>query len=68
MDVKLDRKDLESLVRGVSPYYSVFENPLVKRCGSWTGGFVDKWSWNKFDDLSDSQLMELYTICKESWK
>lgn len=65
----LDREDLLNLVKGTSPYYNVFENPLVKRCGSWTGGFVDKWSWNSgLNSLTDAELMKLYKTCKDSWK
>jgi len=66
--IDLGREELESLVRGGDPYYSVFENPLVKQHGSYCGGFVEKWSWNSdFSDLSEEKLYELYNICKDSW-
>ena len=69
MKLELDKEDLMALVKGTSPYYNVFENPLVKKCGSWTGGHVDKWSWGSgLDSLSDEDLYKLYNICKDSWK
>lgn len=43
MTVELDREDLLSLVKGKTPFYSVFEVPLVKNNGRWVGGHVDKW-------------------------
>lgn len=68
--VHLDRKDLLSLVKGTDPYYSVFEHPLVQENGDYTGGFVDKWSWNhpRLNALSNEKLVELYYICKNSWQ
>lgn len=70
MKVELDKKDLKSLVTGIEPYYSLFEHPLVKRCGSYCGGFVEKWSWKDYelDKLTEDELYCLYSICKESWK
>ena len=70
MLIELDRKDLISLVKGTSPYYSIFENPLVKQCGSYCGGMCDEWSWTSvyLEELSDKELFELYALCKDSWK
>lgn len=70
MVVELDKGDIISLVMGVTPYYSVFEHPRVKSNGSYTGGFVDKWGWDKtsLQTLSENELYELYIICKNSWK
>lgn len=69
MKVNLTRSDLISLVKGTEPYYSIFENPLVKRCGSYCGGFNDRWDWNySFDDnITDEELWGLYNLCKNSW-
>ena len=70
MNIDLSKKDLINLIMGTSPYYSVFKNELVKKCGYWTGGFVDQWKWNKnnLEELCESDLYELYKICEESWK
>lgn len=67
MKVDLDRKDLIALVKGTSPNYSEFNNPLVKANGSYCGGFVERWDWSLTSDITDSQLYELYKICKASW-
>lgn len=70
MKFELDIKDLKSLVVGSMPYYSVYENPLVKKCGVHIGGFVDTWKWTNYelDLLSEEELYTLYITCKNSWK
>lgn len=68
MEMTLTKDDLKSLVRGTSPHYNVMDNALVKSCGSFTGGFVDRWNWHSLHNLNEKQLIELYNICKESWK
>jgi hypothetical protein len=70
MTVDLDKKALVSLVKGTEPYYSAFDNPLVKRCGKWIAGFVDSWSWSgtSLYDLTEEELYELYKICEKSWE
>lgn len=67
MTVYLDRKDLIALVEGVSPHYSVFEEPIVKQNGHYIGGHVEKWSWNISSELTEGQLWDLYKKCKDSW-
>jgi len=69
MKVELTRKDLISLVRGKSPYYSVMNDPTVQRCGTYTGGFSDTWTWNSTfdDDLTEKQLWDLYVLCRDSF-
>ena len=52
MKVDLDKADLVCLVKGITPNYEAFDEPLVKRCGYYEGGFSERWEWNK------SQLME----------
>lgn len=69
MTIDLDKQDLISLVQGSSPHYDIFEHPLVKKSGRYNGGMNDHWSWNyNFSDLSESELFDLYTLCKNSWK
>ena len=68
MNFDLDKKDLISLVKGTHPHYDVFEHKLVKRCGNYTGGMSDRWSWNyNISDLTEVELFDLYTTCKNSW-
>ena len=70
MLVELDKKGLIRLVKGTSPYYSIFEDVLVKRCGRYSGGFNDAWSWDEseLNKLSEKELFELYNTCVDSWK
>ncbi len=62
----LKKDDLVNLVKGTSPHYELMDNPLVKRCGSYIGGFHDRWDWNNhFDeDITEQQLWDLYILCK----
>ena len=67
---KLSKQDRISLVLGTYPYYSIMSDPLVEKCGYWTGGFVDKWTWRpkEVENLSEQELEELYEKCKNSWQ
>ena len=49
MVVDLDRKDIVSLLKGVEPRYEIMEK-IPKDLGSYTGGFVDRWSWSFSED------------------
>jgi len=70
MILDLEKSDLINLLMGTSPNYDVMEDPTIKPYGDYTGGFVDKWSWNKFSlvDLEDETLFDMYLTCKNSWK
>jgi hypothetical protein len=68
MILDLERCDLESLVKGTEPHFSVFDNYLVKKAEKYTGGRVERFSWCLcLNDFSDSELIELYQLCKNSW-
>ena len=67
MNVDLTREDIKSLVRGTSPYYNVFDNPLVMKAGHRFSNQNSSASWSGLDALTDLELMQLYKICKESW-
>jgi hypothetical protein len=70
MKLNCDREDIENMVYGISPAYIAFDHELVKKCGSFCGGFVEEWSWNKSEIrmLSLDELVKLYLVCKMSWK
>lgn len=68
--VNLEKEDLVNLVIGIQPYYTDMEIPIIKRCGYWCGGFVDQWEWNKdaLKNLSEDDLMWIYTAIKKGWE
>lgn len=69
MKMNLNKKDLINMVRGVSPNYSVMNDPLIGRTGYYIGGHSDTWHWNsELEDLSEVELIEVYEKCKKSWK
>jgi hypothetical protein len=68
MTVELTKTDLIALVKGVEPNYDLFDNPLIAANGSYVGGFVDKWSWSfNINKITESELWEIYNLCKNSW-
>lgn len=70
MKIELYQIDLVNLVTSVEPYYNLHRELIDRELGSWTGGFVDKWDWNKskLSLLTETELVKLYYSCKASWK
>lgn len=70
MNVELSKKDLVSLVMGTPPDYNLLTNPLVRSAGRYVAGFVDKWYWSEeaLLLLSEEQLWEIYTMCRDCGK
>lgn len=66
MLIELDKKGLITLINGTSIGYELMDNPKVKWCGSYRGGFYDDWKWDvsKLTQLTEEQLYELYKIVK----
>lgn len=66
MKIELDKSDLIAMVKGKTPEYTLLEHELVKKSGYYTGGFVDKWTWEsgKLEKLTEQELFELYTALK----
>ena len=69
MRLELDKSDLVSLVKGSVPNYSVMEKPLISISGIYNGSY-DKWEWNyKFEEkLTEQELLDMYILCRDSWK
>jgi hypothetical protein len=67
MKVKLNRLGLETLVNGSAPYYTEFNNPLVKKAGHHYSDQYGRTSWETLYKLTDKELYQLYIICKDSW-
>ena len=69
MQIELDRIDLISLAKGTSPNYSVMDNRLIKKHGSFNGSKGNwKWKYNAFTECSEEEILEIYYLCKNSWK
>jgi len=69
MKVELDRKDLIALFMGQSPTYELMNNPIIASLGSYTGGFVDSWSWygkSSFKNIRDEDILATYYLMKKS--
>jgi hypothetical protein len=68
MEVNLNKDELADLVSGTEPNYHLFENPIIKKCGSFNGSY-GTWSWNRWEllKLTEEQLFALYKLCKNSW-
>jgi len=69
-NMKVEREDIENMVRGIYPDYCAFNIPIVKQCGSYVGGMVDKWrwDWSEIQSLDIDDLVKLYMMCKISHK
>ena len=67
MKIELDRKGLETLVKGSQPYYNEFENELVKKAGHSYSDQYSRTSWSNLSDLTEKELYNLYEICRNSW-
>jgi hypothetical protein len=67
MNVDLDIKGLKILVKGCSPDYSTFSNPLVIKAGHSYNDQYGRTDWGSLHKLSEAELYELYLICRNSW-
>ena len=67
MLIEIDKRGLYSLVKGTSPNYSEFDNPLVKKAGHEYSDQYGKTNWYNLDKLTDMELYRLYIICRDSW-
>ena len=66
----IDKADLINMIKGTDPGFELLDNELVKRCGYFTGGFVDKWTWesDKMKKLTEAELETLYLLLKKLQK
>jgi len=67
MVVDLDRKGLETLVKGIQVNYNEFDNPLVKKAGHSYSDQYGKTTWSNLSELTELELYILYRICIKSW-
>lgn len=66
MKIELDRKGLETLVKGSQPYYNEFDNPLIKKAGHDYSDQYGRTSWRNLSALTDEELYKVYLICRNS--
>ena len=66
MTVELDRKGLEALINGSQPSYNNFKNALVKKAGHEYSDQYGRTNWRSLDKLTDSELYQLYLICRQN--
>jgi len=68
MLIELDKEDLVALVKGSSPNSSIMSHPIIKEHGTFNGS-QDRWDWDyKLSNLTEEQLLTIYSMCKQSWK
>ncbi len=69
MNVELDKGDLMNLVISQCPSYELMDEEPIRKLGWYTGGFTDKWDWNraKLKELTEEQLNDLYMRLKNQY-
>ena len=65
MIIELDRKGLETLVKGSHAPYSEFKNPLFIKAGHSHSDQYCKTSWERLHTLTEEELYEVYIICRK---
>jgi hypothetical protein len=66
MNIQLDREGLKTLVKGSTPSYFAFDNPLVIKAGHDYRDQYGTTTWRKLDNLTDEELYQLYLVCRNS--
>ena len=66
MNINLDKEGLVALVSGMNPTYDQIDRLQKRKLGDYTGGFADKWTWDRFSlkELSEQDLYNLYLQLK----
>ena len=68
MTVELDQAMLIDLVKGTFPHFDLFEERIIGHCGAYS----DNSGWHWYDAnlklYSEQELLDLYKMCKKSWK
>ena len=63
--ITLDRIDLISMAKGMKPNDNI---PELIYLGSFNRDGEWQWSYDAFEDLTDIEIYNVYTKCKNSWK
>jgi len=69
MYLNLDKIDLISLVKGSEPSFSVMEHRDIHNKG-YFNDYRGRWEWNdsNLNGCTEEELLNVYIICKVSWK
>lgn len=68
MKLDLIKEDLVCLAKGIEPNYSAMDNNKIKRHGSFNEPLGWKWKYDAFKECTEDEILEIYLICKNSWK
>lgn len=57
-----DKQMLIDVIRGREPSYEQMDHPLCKANGDYSGGFSDRWTWDRYKlmALTEDTLVQLY--------
>lgn len=57
-----DKQMLIDAIRGREPSYEQMDHPLCKANGDYSGGFSDRWTWDRYKlmALTEDTLVQLY--------
>lgn len=69
MTVELNKEDLITLVKGLDAPNELMKKYKKLGIGSYTGGFVDEWRWDKYGlkELSEEELYNIFQECRSYW-
>lgn len=69
MIVELSKDDLITLVKGLECPNKMMSKYSKLEIGSYTGGFVDRWDWDKYGlkKLNEEELYNVFQECKSYW-
>jgi hypothetical protein len=69
MKLYLDKEDLISLVKGTDPNLNVMGHPKIRCRGNYNEPYGTwDWSYRAFEGCSETEIYEIYQLCKNSWK
>lgn len=67
--LELMKKAFINMVKGTSPNFTIFDDPMVSKCGSYNGSY-GTWSWkdSELERLTEEELWSLYNLCVKSYE
>lgn len=68
MTIEVDIEDLINLVNGVSPAFSVMDEPNINNSSYYDDNKGWLWDKRKLRLFTEGELYSIYHTCKNSWK